>query len=153
LWRLTPGTLVYECCPRRPWKRPGEGIELPAGGPWPFQSGPTDEPPFRVPFLFATNGRPYLKQVETQSGIWFRDARDPTNLRRALADWPSPEGLKAQLDIDRQAQHRHYAAAWEFLASCALTGRPRRRCDFYHHAASKITIETRNCQYDPLAWP
>jgi hypothetical protein len=42
---------------------------------WAFQSGSTDEPPFRVPFLFATNGRPYLKQVETQSGIWFRDAR------------------------------------------------------------------------------
>jgi type I restriction enzyme R subunit len=37
---------------------PAEGIDLPEGGPWPFQSGPTDEPPFRVPFLFATNGRP-----------------------------------------------------------------------------------------------
>jgi hypothetical protein len=59
---------------------------LPSGGPWPFQSGATDEKPFRVPSLFATNGRPYLKQVETQSGIWFRDARDPTNLRRALTD-------------------------------------------------------------------
>jgi type I restriction enzyme R subunit len=82
---------------------PIQGIDVPAGGPWPFQSGPTDQPPFRVPFLFATNGRPYLKQVETQSGIWFRDARDPTNLRRALTDWPSPEGLKAQLEIDRQA--------------------------------------------------
>ena len=45
-----------------------------AGGPWEA---------FRVPFLFATNGRPYLKQIETESGIWFRDARDPTNLRRA----------------------------------------------------------------------
>jgi type I restriction enzyme R subunit len=80
-----------------------EGIDLPQGGPWPFQSGRTDEPPFCVPFLFATNGRPYLKQVETQSGIWFRDARSPTNLRRALTDWPTPEGLKAQLDIDREA--------------------------------------------------
>jgi type I restriction enzyme R subunit len=77
---------------------PSEGIDLPQGGPWPFQSGSTDEPPFRVPFLFATNGRPYLKQVETQSGIWFRDARNPTNLRRALTDWPTPEGLKAQLE-------------------------------------------------------
>jgi type I restriction enzyme R subunit len=37
---------------------PAEGIDLPQGGPWPFQSGPTDEPPFCVPFLFATNGRP-----------------------------------------------------------------------------------------------
>lgn len=79
------------------------GIDLPAGGPWPFQSGHTGEPPFRVPYLFATNGRPYLKQVETQSGIWFRDARNPTNHRRALTDWPTPEGLMAQLNIDRQA--------------------------------------------------
>jgi type I restriction enzyme R subunit len=82
---------------------PSDSIDLPDGGPWPFQSGRTKERPYRVPFLFATNGRPYLKQVETQSGIWFRDARNPTNLRRALTDWPTPEGLKAQLDIDRQA--------------------------------------------------
>jgi type I restriction enzyme, R subunit len=81
-----------------------EDIDLPSGGPWRFQSGPTEEKPFRVPFLFATNGRPYLKQVETESGIWFRDARDPTNILRALTDWPTPEGLKAQLEIDRQAR-------------------------------------------------
>jgi type I restriction enzyme R subunit len=64
-----------------------------AGGPW---EG------FRVPFLFSTNGRPYLKQIETESGIWFRDARKATNHRRALSDWPTPDGLKAQLDIDRE---------------------------------------------------
>lgn len=65
-----------------------------AGGPW-------DE--FKVPFLFATNGRPYLKQIETESGIWFRDARKPTNLGRALPDWYTPEGLKAELELDRDA--------------------------------------------------
>ena len=68
----------------------------PAGGPW---------GKFRVPFLFAANGRPYLKQLETESGIWFRDARKPTNHRRALIDWPTPDGLKQQLDIDRDAAH------------------------------------------------
>lgn len=68
----------------------------PAGGPW---DG------FRVPFLFATNGRPYLKQIETESGIWFRDARKPTNQRRPLVGWPTPDGLKAQLDIDRDSAH------------------------------------------------
>ncbi len=95
-----------------------DDIDLPPGGPWPFQSGPTEEKPFRVPFLFATNGRPYLKQVETQSGIWFRDARDPTNLRRALTDWPTPEGLKAQLDVDRQgAQERLKSLPIEFAFS------------------------------------
>jgi type I restriction enzyme, R subunit len=109
--------------------KPVEGIDLPAGGPWPFQSGPTDEPPFRVPFLFATNGRPYLKQVETQSGIWFRDARDPTNLRRALTDWPTPEGLKAQLEIDRQkAQERLKSLPIEF-------GFPLREC---HQRAIRV---------------
>jgi type I restriction enzyme R subunit len=64
-----------------------------AGGPW---------GEFKVPFLFATNGRPYLKQIETASGIWFRDARKPTNLARPLTDWFTPEGLKAELDIDRE---------------------------------------------------
>jgi type I restriction enzyme, R subunit len=67
-----------------------------AGGPWDV---------FRVPFLFSTNGRPYLKQIETESGIWFRDARNATNQRRALVDWPTPEGLKGQLDIDRDTAH------------------------------------------------
>lgn len=58
---------------------------------------------FRVPFAFATNGRPYLKQVETESGIWFRDLRRPANLRRALADWFTPVELIDQLQVDRDA--------------------------------------------------
>jgi type I restriction enzyme R subunit len=46
--------------------------------------GPTPATILLVPFVFSANGRPYLKQLETQSGIWFRDARKPTNHRRAL---------------------------------------------------------------------
>jgi type I restriction enzyme, R subunit len=64
-----------------------------AGGPW---DG------FKAPFVFATNGRPYLKQIETESGVWFRDARNSRNLARPLTDWFTPEGLKAELDIDRE---------------------------------------------------
>ena len=50
---------------------------------------------FFVPFVFSANGRPYLKQVETESGIWFRDARkavqsSPRACR--LADAGRPEG-------------------------------------------------------------
>ena len=60
---------------------------------------------FKVPFLFATNGRPYIEQYKTQSGIWFHDVRDPLNTPRALAGWPSPEGLIEILDSDqRKAQ-------------------------------------------------
>lgn len=68
------------------------------GGPW----VETHEHSFLVPFVFSANGRPYLKQVETQSGIWFRDARKPVNLRRALVDWPTPDGLLGMLEIDEE---------------------------------------------------
>jgi type I restriction enzyme, R subunit len=70
-----------------------------SGGPW-SDSG---DKRFVVPFVFSSNGRPYLKQIETESGIWFRDVRRPTNHRRALVDWPTPEGLKGLLEIDAEA--------------------------------------------------
>jgi len=73
-----------------------DGVGLVDGSPW---------GEFYVPFVFASNGRPYLKQIETESGIWFRDVRKPTNRRRALAGWLTPEGLQAQLDMDREAAH------------------------------------------------
>ncbi len=73
----------------------GSDIES-AGGPW-------DE--YKVPFVFATNGRPYLRQIETESGIWFRDVRKSTNHRRALTDWPTPDGLIAQMSMDRDVAH------------------------------------------------
>jgi type I restriction enzyme R subunit len=66
------------------------------GDPWPD----VGDKRFFVPFLFSANGRPYLKQLETESGIWFRDARRPSNHRRALTDWPTPDGLKGMLEID-----------------------------------------------------
>jgi type I restriction enzyme R subunit len=65
-----------------------------AGGPWGEH---------KVPFVFAANGRSYLKQIETESGIWFRDNRRTANIRRALASWPTPQGLTGELEIDRDA--------------------------------------------------
>ncbi|TBW09687.1 type I restriction-modification system endonuclease [Azotobacter chroococcum subsp. isscasi] len=56
---------------------------------------------FRVPFAFACNGRPYIKQLAEQSGIWFRDLRSPANLRRPLQDFHTPEGL---LDLLRRSR-------------------------------------------------
>ncbi|WP_120193992.1 type I restriction-modification system endonuclease [Sinobaca qinghaiensis] len=49
---------------------------------------------YSVPFLFATNGRAYLKQIQDKSGVWFLDARSPTNHPRALQKIYSPSGLK-----------------------------------------------------------
>lgn len=45
---------------------------------------------YKVPFLFATNGRDYIKQYEEMSGIWFLDTRQQFNTSKALAGWPSP---------------------------------------------------------------
>jgi len=78
-----------------------DGSAEPCGGPW---------GEYRVPFVFATNARPYLKQIETQSGIWFRDTRKATHLSRALTDWPTPNGLAARLEIDVEAAQQTLAA-------------------------------------------
>jgi type I restriction enzyme R subunit len=55
-----------------------------------------------VPFAFASNGRPFLQQLRTASGIWFRDLRRPTHLPVPLEGWYSPEGLRqlARQDLD-----------------------------------------------------
>lgn len=58
---------------------------------------------YKVPFTFATNGRPYLKQLETKSGIWFLDLRDPSNSPKALHGWIGPLGLEEMLERDTQA--------------------------------------------------
>lgn len=55
---------------------------------------------YQVPFIFATNGRRYLKQIETKSGIWFQDLRDNTNPSKALQGWVSPQGLLELLEKD-----------------------------------------------------
>lgn len=55
---------------------------------------------YQVPFTFATNGRPYLKQYEQKSGIWQLDLRDSSNPPKALSGWPSPDGLLAELKFD-----------------------------------------------------
>lgn len=57
---------------------------------------------YKVPFLFSTNGRPYLEQLKTKSGIWFLDVRKERNHSRALQGWLSPEGLQKlyEQDID-----------------------------------------------------
>jgi type I restriction enzyme R subunit len=80
-------------------ERYAKHIDLPSehlldGAPW---------GEFKAPFVFSTNGRPYLKQLETASGIWRRDVRRPTNPSGALANWPTPQGLLERLEVDREA--------------------------------------------------
>jgi type I restriction enzyme R subunit len=48
---------------------------------------------YKSPFLFSTNGREYLEQIKTKSGIWFLDVRKDRNRATALKGWFSPQGL------------------------------------------------------------
>jgi type I restriction enzyme R subunit len=70
-----------------------EGEMRAPGGPW---------GELALPFLYATNGRPYMRQLRTVSGIWFLDARRKENHADALDGWHTPEGLLALLaqDVD-----------------------------------------------------
>ncbi len=58
---------------------------------------------YKVPFTFATNGRPYFEQFKTKSGIWFLDLREPSNEPTALHGWISPDGIMECLVKDIQA--------------------------------------------------
>ncbi|MBX3197917.1 MAG: type I restriction-modification system endonuclease [Labilithrix sp.] len=69
---------------------------LAAGSPWGAH---------KVPFLFATNGRPYLRQLKAKSGIWFLDARRPQNHPVPLEGWYTPEGLLDLLKQDVDEAH------------------------------------------------
>ncbi len=59
-----------------------------------------------IPFVFSTNGRPYLRQLETKSGVWFCDVRNEKNLRRPLESWYTPDGLKQLCQQDIEAANK-----------------------------------------------
>ncbi|WP_435139078.1 type I restriction-modification system endonuclease [Formosa sp. A9] len=71
---------------------------------------------YKVPFLFSTNGRSYLEQLKTKSGIWFLDVRKNTNLPEALRGWHSPEGLEELYKRDiQEANKRLLESDYEYL--------------------------------------
>jgi type I restriction enzyme R subunit len=82
-------------------RRYSRGVELHGqavlpGGPWGED---------RVPFVFSTNGRAFLQQLRTKSGIWFKDLRRPQNPSVPLAGWKTPDGLVEALKSDVDAAH------------------------------------------------
>ena len=66
------------------------------GGPW---------SEYQIPFAFSSNGRPYLRQLSTKSGIWFCDLRRPDNIGHVLDGWYTPDGLSALLKRDERQAH------------------------------------------------
>ncbi len=61
---------------------------------------------YKVPFTFATNGRAYLEQYDTKSGVWFLDLRRPDNAPKALKGWMSPMGMLELLEKDPSAKNQ-----------------------------------------------
>ncbi len=75
-----------------------------------------DDNTYSVPFVFAANGRPYIKQYEEKSGIWFLDLRKPDNTAYALKGWPSPEGIEAMLERNKEEEnHALETMPYDFL--------------------------------------
>jgi type I restriction enzyme R subunit len=76
-------------------------------GPYPgwaaMQATVTGATHYRVPFVYAANGRSYHRQFETRSGVWFRDVRRGNNRAAALAGFHPPEGLLQLLERDVDA--------------------------------------------------
>jgi type I restriction enzyme, R subunit len=89
-----PGALQQAKRYSRTFKSEAELVS--PGGPW---------RDFRVPFVFSSNGRPFLRQLATRSGTWFCDLRNPENLGHALDGWYTPEGLAALLKRDEGRAH------------------------------------------------
>ncbi|SDK51826.1 type I restriction-modification system endonuclease [Microbulbifer yueqingensis] len=58
---------------------------------------------FKVPFVYSCNGRPFIPQLAEQSGTWFRDVREPSNTRRALPKFHTPDGL---LDLLKRSKEQ-----------------------------------------------
>lgn len=99
---------------------------------------------YKVPLLFATNGRKYLKQFETKSGIWFLDVRLSSNIPKAQQGWMSPDGIMELLEKDIEvANSTLQTMTYDLLSDPdGLNLRDYQICAI--EAAEKAVIEGRN---------
>ncbi len=88
-------------------------LEAGKDNPW---LGCEGEDSYKLPFVFACNGKPFLRQMQEQSGTWFRDCRLPSNAKRACQSFMSPAGLLDLLHRDHQkAQQEMAKEPFEYL--------------------------------------
>ena len=66
---------------------------------------------YQVPFLFASNGRSYIEQLRTKSGIWFLDARNSSNQPYPIRNWFSPSDLLEKLGQNIEEANEALATA------------------------------------------
>lgn len=65
---------------------------------------------YYVPFVYATNGRPYIEQYKEKSGIWGLDTREVFNVPTAVSAWPRPEELVLDLQKDVDEANKKLAS-------------------------------------------
>ncbi|MGI2172394.1 type I restriction-modification system endonuclease [Shewanella sp. MF05960] len=71
---------------------------------------------YHVPFVYSCNGREFNKQLAELSGTWFRDARKPSNAKKALQQFHSPAGLLDKLKRSRdEAEQKLKHEGFEYL--------------------------------------
>lgn len=86
----------------------GFSVEPPLTGAW-VLAGLTvawpdhEDGHYKIPFVYSCNGRPYVPQLAEQSGTWFRDVREHSNLKRALRGFHTPDGL---LDLLKRSKEQ-----------------------------------------------
>ncbi|MEZ9819116.1 type I restriction-modification system endonuclease [Shewanella sp. 10N.286.45.A1] len=85
----------------------GYKLSLPQQGAWELEGRTIawpdeDEGHYHIPFVYSCNGRPYNKQLAELSGTWFRDTRKPSNTKKALQQFHSPDGLLDKLKRSRE---------------------------------------------------
>ncbi|MEP4376173.1 MAG: type I restriction-modification system endonuclease, partial [Algoriphagus sp.] len=94
---------------------------------------------YYVPFLFSTNGRPYLEQIKTKSGVWFLDLRNPYSRARVLQGWYSPEGLVKLFEKDRTASEAKLQAEQiDFLQAATGLGLRKYQVDAIQAVEKKL---------------
>jgi type I restriction enzyme, R subunit len=110
-----------------------------AGEAQPWRDGQDSH--FKVPFAFACNGRPFIKQLAEQSGTWFRDLRSPANTRRPLQDFHTPDDLIAQLKRSQaEAEAKLKAEGFTYL----------KLRDYQENAIQAVELALANNQRDCL---
>ena len=90
---------------------------------WSSSSQP-DAARYAVPFLYSANGRHFVKQLESESGIWFLDARKTTSHARPILGFHSAEALSALLAHDPDVSYAKLKAAPADTMQEALKLRP-----------------------------
>lgn len=75
-----------------------------------------DDGHFHIPFVYSCNGRAFVKQLKEQSGTWFRDVREPSNIAEPLEKFHSPAGLLDKLKRSRElAEQKLKAEGFTYL--------------------------------------